>query len=72
MDQVSFPTNGFIVFQDGHNHLQECRRNELINNGIVDPWFEVNREDTAFHLSCRQKRSYKLLEKDISSTPPKG
>lgn len=62
MDQVSFPNNGFIVFQDGHNHLQECRRNELINNGIVDPWFEVNREDTAFHLKYQENPSDKQVQ----------
>ncbi|KAK4351730.1 hypothetical protein RND71_031043 [Anisodus tanguticus] len=42
MDQISIPT---IDFRGGHNHLQECGRNELINNGVVDPWFELDSED---------------------------
>ncbi|XP_059298474.1 DELLA protein RGL1-like [Lycium ferocissimum] len=42
MDQISIPA---IDFSGGHNHLQGCRRNELINNGVVDPWFELDSED---------------------------
>lgn len=30
---------------DSHEHLQECGRNELINNSFVDPWYELDSED---------------------------
>lgn len=70
MDQISIPTIDFSVFQGDHNHLQECGRNELINNGIVDPWFELDSEDldslyTVFDLKYQENPSdkqVKLLE----------
>ncbi|KAJ8558503.1 hypothetical protein K7X08_034032 [Anisodus acutangulus] len=64
MDQISIPT---IDFSGGHNHLQECGRNELINNGIVDPWFELDSEDldslySVFDLKYQENTSDKQVQ----------
>lgn len=67
MDQIPIPTIDFSVFQDGHNHVQECGRNELINNGAVDPWFELDSEDldslyTVFDLKYQDNTADKQVQ----------
>ncbi|KAK6785804.1 hypothetical protein RDI58_014329 [Solanum bulbocastanum] len=67
MDQIPIPTIDFSVFQGDHNHLQECGRNELINNGAVDPWFELDSEDldslyTVFDLKYQDNTSDKQVQ----------
>ncbi|KAK4367258.1 hypothetical protein RND71_015138 [Anisodus tanguticus] len=64
MDQISIPT---IDFSGGHNHLQEWGRNELINNGVVDPWFELDSEDldslySVFDLKYQENTSDKQVQ----------
>ncbi|KAH0664639.1 hypothetical protein KY285_025845 [Solanum tuberosum] len=67
MDQIPIPTIDFSVFQGGHNHVQECGRNELINNDAVDPWFELDSEDldslyTVFDLKYQDNTSDKQVQ----------
>ncbi|XP_016555555.2 DELLA protein RGL1-like [Capsicum annuum] len=38
-------TSPGVQIMDSHEHLQECGRNELINNSFVDPWYELDSED---------------------------
>lgn len=67
MDQVSIPAIDFSVFQAGHNHLQECVRDELVNDGVIDPLFELDSEDldslySVFDLKYQENTSDKHVQ----------
>ncbi|KAM3303515.1 hypothetical protein P3S67_014545 [Capsicum chacoense] len=55
---------------DSHEHLQECGRNELINNSVIDPWYELDSGDleslyTVFddkHHENTSDKQFQLLE----------
>ncbi|PHU03270.1 hypothetical protein BC332_28521 [Capsicum chinense] len=68
-DNKHFVSPG-VQIMDSHEHLQECGRNELINNSVIDPWYELDSGDleslyTVFddkHHENTSDKQFQLLE----------